>query len=63
MWPNVWPKRHHFKHYFYKKADNKVIGKFREVSFTFPDMYVGADIDERLRQIANGPALVLLQQG
>lgn len=41
------------------EADDEVLVKFRQVSFTFPDMNVCADVDKRLRRVADGFAILL----
>ena len=41
------------------EADDEVLVKFRQVSFTFPDMNVCADVDKRLRWVADGFAILL----
>jgi hypothetical protein len=43
----------------YVEADDEVLGEFREVTFLFPDMYVGADIDERFWRVANSFPILL----
>jgi len=38
------------------KADEKVLGKFREIALAVPDMDVSANVNERLRRMAEGLA-------
>jgi hypothetical protein len=35
------------------KADNKVLGEFREIAVTLPDMNIGTDVDEGFRWVAD----------
>ena len=43
----------------YVEANDEVLGEFREVTFLFPDMYIGANIDERFGRVANSFPMLL----
>ena len=41
------------------EADNEVLGKFRQIALTIPEMDVGADVNEGLRRVADDLPVLL----